>query len=771
MCSREFFHEANGRRILTCLAGLLVVGMAMSSSAAKADPGETIPIDDVAHVGWTGPEAPSKLGDQLINAGDVNGDGRDDLAASVAGSGPNHPYRGIWMLFGGHNGSLADLDPSDGYMIRLTSSNFSPNDVFSIGDQNDDGTPDTLLRAASETYVIYGVKDPAATLPECDPVGAPVTRCLDVPALLDVNGDRLGYRISSGLTSDNFGWAAAGGDFDGDGANEVIYGARGTDVVDNNRGAVWVVQSGLDSMCPATPTACQIDLNTVAAPEVIRIDGPFSGAQFGYSAIATGDLNGDGKDDLAVASEPGTNPAGNYVIYGKDWTTSPVSVESFGASDGFLQQFPFGVLNATAFMAGDANGDGLNDLSLLGYAGVPPVGALTVGYTPSEAPAAPIPLDPLGTDAGYKIEAAAGENLAGSSFGTPGDMNRDGYDEQMIGSPGFAIDGNAGAGAVSIVLGQGPSPTGSVTLDDAMPITSGFSIVGNASTTGVGSGIAALGDLDGTGQPVFAVAAPGAKGGAGEIYLVRSAEIFGNGVTGQAASVSEDSAELGGFANPNGRASNAYFEYGTADSYGSTTADTDIGGSHKGQAVSSSLTGLSADTTYHYRLVVENDLGLKSYGQDRTFKTGAKPVNPCADPNAAGCSNGPGTGKEFCELHPADEICKPDVTEPGLSDLIANVRSAKVRRGKKAVVWAWITSTGTANADGVKVCANVPKRKAKIAGKRCRTIGSLAPGKTAKVKFKIKAKARKGAKVKVKLVASGQGVSNKRPAKVRFTVR
>ncbi|MCU0287897.1 MAG: hypothetical protein MUF15_16090 [Acidobacteria bacterium] len=90
--------------------------------------------------------------------------------------------------------------------------------------------------------------------------------------------------------------------------------------------------------------------------------------------------------------------------------------------------------------------------------------------------------------------------------------------------------------------------------------------------------------------------------------------------TGSAASVSSNSATLNGTINPNGKSSTYYFEYGTTTSYGSTTTSTTAGSGSSAVSVSSPITGLSPNTTYHYRLVGTNSDGTSS-GVDKTFTT------------------------------------------------------------------------------------------------------------------------------------------------------
>ena len=78
------------------------------------------------------------------------------------------------------------------------------------------------------------------------------------------------------------------------------------------------------------------------------------------------------------------------------------------------------------------------------------------------------------------------------------------------------------------------------------------------------------------------------------------------------------SARLNGFINPNGASTTACFEYGTTTSYGSTTASGMFGTT--AQEIGFVLTGLTPDTTYHYRIVASSATGTNR-GSDAQFTT------------------------------------------------------------------------------------------------------------------------------------------------------
>jgi hypothetical protein len=96
-------------------------------------------------------------------------------------------------------------------------------------------------------------------------------------------------------------------------------------------------------------------------------------------------------------------------------------------------------------------------------------------------------------------------------------------------------------------------------------------------------------------------------------------------ITGPVTSVGPTTATATGTVNPNGQATTWYVEYGTSTSYGTKTPNVSAGSGTANTAVSASLTGLTAGTTYHYRVVATNTSGT-ARGSDGIFTTSAGPI-------------------------------------------------------------------------------------------------------------------------------------------------
>jgi plastocyanin len=103
--------------------------------------------------------------------------------------------------------------------------------------------------------------------------------------------------------------------------------------------------------------------------------------------------------------------------------------------------------------------------------------------------------------------------------------------------------------------------------------------------------------------------------------------------TNPATLVASFSATLNGSLNPHGLTTTVQFQYGTTTNYGSTTPmQTQTGNTYRN--ISANISGLMANTTYHFRIVATNSTGTR-FGGDRTFTTLTATGSPVAITNPA----------------------------------------------------------------------------------------------------------------------------------------
>jgi sugar lactone lactonase YvrE len=118
---------------------------------------------------------------------------------------------------------------------------------------------------------------------------------------------------------------------------------------------------------------------------------------------------------------------------------------------------------------------------------------------------------------------------------------------------------------------------------------------------------------------VVASNSAGTRYGSDGTFTTPAATGFPLVTTNPATNVATSSATLHGLLDPHGLTTTVYFQWGTTTSYGHAI-DPQLRTGNTYQSVSANIPGLSASTTYHFRIVASNSAGTR-FGSDRTFIT------------------------------------------------------------------------------------------------------------------------------------------------------
>lgn len=291
-----------------------------------------------------------------VSAGDIDGDGIDDIMVSNSSS---SAVSSTYVVFGKSittattNIDLTKVIENDqGLILKGVSGTSFGNSIAYIGDVNGDGKGDILISASTtknETkttqndgtaYVVYGT-DTAQTI--------------DISTLSASQGYKITGPIptETAVTSVQFAqYVGAAGDVNGDGIADMIIGSSSSAAY-GYKAYVVFGQEGTNTT--------NVDVTNLGSNGFVIQSNTNGVVGLGSSVSYAGDINGDGLADVIVGASSGNQA---YVVYGKtDTTTVDIDQVANGIGgfviNGGISSSSTGI---SVSYAGDVNGDGFDDL-------------------------------------------------------------------------------------------------------------------------------------------------------------------------------------------------------------------------------------------------------------------------------------------------------------------------------------------------------------------------------------------------------------------------
>jgi len=403
------------------------------------------------------------LGWSVASAGDVNGDGYDDVLVGAPTwydwLTPGSSNNGLILLFYGHS---TGLSPSYDWYT------FGANDdqlglaVASAGDVNGDGYGDFIVSAhtwggnTGQARLWYGSSFGPNNAPNVTLTGFSAGGYFGaaVACAGDVNGDGYpdvvvgapyGVDPSAPLTAEGRAYVYLGGagglsttpiwSISGRQANAHL----GTSVAgagDVNADTYGDIVIGVPEMdntdrfgnFTADAGRVIVAYGSAAGPNATQTVNVFTGWRMGASVAGAGDVNGDGYSDIIVGAPNATNTQPNEGaarVYGggPGGLSSTVWIQYGGEA--------FGGFGSSVSSAGDVDGDGLSDV-LVGAVFQDQGGPQDQGRAYVYRGPLPNAAAPFWTGSGGSSFANLGHVVANA-----GDVNGDGWSDLMFGLPGY----------------------------------------------------------------------------------------------------------------------------------------------------------------------------------------------------------------------------------------------------------------------------------------------------------------------------------------------
>jgi len=365
--------------------------------------------------------------------------------------------------------------------------------AVAMGDLNGDGFAD--IAYGSHWADPLGRVDSGLVVVFFGGVGLPGNQA-DLSDGIGVNGE---IRIYAN-PGDKLGWSLACGDLNKDGYDDLVIGAPEADPISSASGEVIILWGD------ASLASGEIDFSDApGAYGECRIYGDGFGHGLGWS-VSLGDMDADGRLEVFAgaisADRAGRSNCGEGVVV-PGTLLLPSAVVDFDVAVGSLGETRL-VGTTTNWLLGDRtamgdiNGDGYDDLAISSIPFDSNTGIVYV--VPGSPSLAGQELDFTGAVGSFgetRIQGVA----AGDEFGSGlaiGDATGDGYEDLLVGAPGYDFPSRTSAGHAVFFRGGSAFPTGSVTLSSPSGTYGEMRIVGDSGPDGCGTSVG-LADVNGDG--------------------------------------------------------------------------------------------------------------------------------------------------------------------------------------------------------------------------------------------------------------------------------
>ncbi len=436
------------------------------------------------------------FGVSVVNLGDLNGDGLEDIAA---GTFNDEPFYVMYMGPGGTVLRTVELTSKSIGIPSVVPVNHFGAAVANLGDLDSDGVADMAVGAPGAFSGGIGTGDLFILFMNPDGTAKRTAQ---------INGETPGG--PSLAASGRFGTSVeAVGDMDGDGVTEVAVGSTISFVDGANTGTLHVLFLNPDGTVKRT---AEINGSSPNGPQLTWND------LFGSSVASLGDLDGDGVTDMAVGAPDhanlATSPGDLYImLMNPDGTVKRTAAINGGTPNG-PSVAPGDLFGISVENIGDLDGDGVTDLAVgaTGHLSSPAsVGAVHILF-----------MNPDGTvkrTAAIDSETPNGPSLApGDKFGTSiaamGDLDGDGSAEIAVGASGRFLGGVSTGDVYLLFLNPDGTVKRTAAIDSETP--NGPSLVERGY---FGFSVASMGDLDGDGTVEVAAGASGSS----RVYVMSAA--------------------------------------------------------------------------------------------------------------------------------------------------------------------------------------------------------------------------------------------------------